>query len=152
MAMKVAEQWMSAALIGAVMSVGVAHAEVIKPIKSSRAEIAGTIFKRPDAVKEQVEGTPTVDVVTYTSKDSTFQTGMYKSGPMHEEIKDGPGFPHEEFLYFLSGSVKLTSSDGSSMVVNAGESVTIPKGWTGVFETKGYTKIYVIYDANAAKK
>lgn len=142
-----------ATLVAASMCLaGMAHADVIKPVKSTRSEVRGAIFKGPNARKEPGEnGTAAIDAVTYTSQDGAFQTGMYKSGPMREEIAEAPGFPHEEFLHFLSGSVKLTSSDGSSMVVHAGESVTIPKGWTGVFETKGYTKIYVIYDA-AAKK
>jgi len=51
----------------------------------------------------------------------------------------------DEFMYFLEGSVTLTSSDGTELVINAGEAVTIPKEWTGIFETDGYRKIWVIY-------
>jgi len=29
--------------------------------------------------------------------------------------------------------------------INAGEAVTIPKEWTGIWESEGYEKIYVIY-------
>ncbi len=143
-----------ATLVAAAMCLaGMAHAEVVKPIKTTRTEVRGAIFKGPNAKKEPGEnGTAAIDAVTSTSRDGAFQTGMYKSGPMREEIAEAPGFPYEEFLYFLSGSVKLTSSDGSSMIVHAGESVTIPKGWSGVFETKGYTKIYVVYDPAAVKK
>lgn len=141
-----------AAMVAAMVFAGATHAEVIKPIKSTRTEIGGAIFKGPDAKKAKEHGTTTIDAITHTSTDGAFQTGMYKSGAMREEIAAAPGYPVEEFLYFLSGSVKLTSSDGSSMVVHAGESVTIPKGWTGVFETKGYTKIYVVYDPSAIKK
>jgi len=125
-----------------------AHGEVIKPIKDSRADIGGAIFKQPDVKVERVSA----DAQRYTSADGAFQTGMYKSGPFREEIAANPGFPYDEFLYFVSGSVKLTSSDGSSMTVRAGESVTIPKGWSGVFETQGYTKIYVVYDAAAVSE
>ena len=53
----------------------------------------------------------------------------------------------DEFRYFLKGSVTLTSSDGSVKIIKAGEAATIPKEWTGVWETEGYTKIYVIYSA-----
>ena len=56
----------------------------------------------------------------------------------------------DEFMYFLEGSVTLTSSDGSEQVINAGEAVTIPKEWTGVWETDGYTKIWVIYSADGS--
>ncbi|WP_370459356.1 cupin domain-containing protein [Cupriavidus sp. SW-Y-13] len=130
-----------------------AHAEVIKPIKDSRADIGGAIFKQPDVKVERApDGSVSADAQRYTSTDGAFQTGMYKSGPFREEIAANPGFPYDEFLYFVSGSVKLTSSDGSSMTVRAGESVTIPKGWSGVFETQGYTKIYVVYDAAAVSE
>ncbi len=130
---------------------GAANAEVIKPVKSSKADIGGAIYARPTAVKDNANGVASTDVVTYDSQDKAFQTGMYKSGPMREENK-APGLDHDEFLYFISGGVKLTSPDGSVLTVNAGESVTIPKGWVGIFETAGYSKIYVIYDADAAKK
>ena len=36
------------------------------------------------------------------------------------------------------------------MQVNAGEAVTIPKEWTGTWETEGYTKIWVIYSDDEA--
>ncbi|MEZ2132555.1 MULTISPECIES: cupin domain-containing protein [unclassified Sinorhizobium] len=122
-----------------------AHAETVTPLKISRPDIAGEIFQRKDADQEIRDGNSYTDVVTYTSKDSTFQTGFYKSGPFHEEIKAPDGYPDDEFLYFISGSVTLTSSDGSVVVVNAGEAVTLPKGWTGTFDTQGYTKMYVIH-------
>ena len=31
------------------------------------------------------------------------------------------------------------------MTINAGEAVTIPKEWTGVWETEGIEKFWVIY-------
>jgi uncharacterized cupin superfamily protein len=31
------------------------------------------------------------------------------------------------------------------MTINTGEAVTMPKEWTGVWETDGYEKIWVIY-------
>ena len=125
---------------------------VLKPVKVSKSEIAGTIFLRKDAVNESKDGTTTTDVVTFTSGDSAFQTGIYKSGPFHEEIKDASGYPYNEFLYFLSGSVTFTSSDGSVMTVNAGEAVTLPKGWSGTFKTLGYTKLYVTYNPDDIKR
>jgi uncharacterized cupin superfamily protein len=140
----------AAALMGALASAGL-HAQTIHPVKVSKADAAGAIFNRDDAVKKNENGTAMADVVTYTSPDKAYETGVFKSGPSHEDIK-GPGMPYTEFLYFLSGSVKLTSSDGTSMVVNTGEAVTLPKGWTGLFDTPGYTKLYVTYDPQEATK
>jgi uncharacterized cupin superfamily protein len=56
----------------------------------------------------------------------------------------------DEFMYFLEGSVTLTSSDGTVQVIGAGEGVSIPREWTGVWETEGYTKIWVIYSEDGS--
>jgi uncharacterized cupin superfamily protein len=53
-------------------------------------------------------------------------------------------------MYFISGGVTLTSSDGSMQKIEAGEAVTIPKEWTGIWETEGYSKIWVIYSADGS--
>jgi uncharacterized cupin superfamily protein len=126
-----------------------AHAEVIKPVKVTKPEINGSIFQRKDAVHENKDGNATTDVVTFTSKDNGYQTGLYKSGPLHEVDKD---YPYNEFLYFINGGVTLTSTDGSVVTVHAGEAVTIPRGWSGTFDTKGYTKLYVTYNPDDVKK
>ena len=73
---------------------------------------------------------------------------MSKSGKTRAEITEPYGV--DEFMYFLEGSVTLTSSDGSVQVINAGEAVTIPKEWTGIWDTDGYTKIWVIYSADGS--
>ena len=48
-------------------------------------------------------------------------------------------------MYFVSGSVTLTSSDGTVVTINSGEAVTVPKVWIGIWETDGYEKFWVIY-------
>jgi len=87
------------------------------PAELSQADIAGAIFERPDMTRTQHED----GHVTLDGVD--------------------------EFMYFLEGSVTLTSSDGSVQTIDAGEGVTIAKEWTGIWETDGYTKIWVIYSA-----
>ncbi|MEX3527340.1 MAG: cupin domain-containing protein [Burkholderia sp.] len=103
------------------------------------------------STQESKDGNRTSDFTSYTSPDKVFQTGVYQSGPVREEIREAPGTPYTEFLYFLSGGVKLTPSDGTVMQVRAGEAVTLPKGWTGVYESSGYTKLYALYDPSAAE-
>ncbi|WP_315743654.1 MULTISPECIES: cupin domain-containing protein [unclassified Bradyrhizobium] len=126
-----------------------AQAEVVRPIKMTKTELDGSIFKRKDATHDIKGANATTDVVTFTSKDAGFQTGLYQSGPLHEVDHD---YPYNELLYFISGGVTLTSVDGSVMTVNAGEAVTIPRGWSGSFDTKGYTKLYVTYNPDDVKK
>ncbi len=140
----------AALLLASTLLCAGAHAQTLHPLKLSKAELAGPVFQRPGVVKESKDGNHTSDFTSYTSPDKVFQTGVYQSGPVREEIREAPGTPYTEFLYFLSGSVKLTSSDGTVMQVHAGEAVTLPKGWTGVYESSGYTKLYALYDPSAA--
>jgi uncharacterized cupin superfamily protein len=139
------------ALLGAFACVG-ALAQTPKPVKLSKSDLGGAIFHRKDAQASTEGGTRMIDVVGFTSPDQVYQTGVFKSGPSHEVIKGPRGLAYTEFLYFLSGSVKLTSSDGSVMTVGTGEAVTLPQGWTGQFDTQGYTKLYVTYSPAQEKK
>ncbi|GHF20000.1 hypothetical protein GCM10017044_13470 [Kordiimonas sediminis] len=126
-----------------------ALSDVVKPVPMTKDQIAGNIFKDYTPVvteRETAKGKSTAyDVETFLSSDKQFDTGMYKAGPARWEIDEPYGV--DEFMYFLEGSVTLTSSDGSVMTINAGDAVTIPREWTGVWETDGYVKIYVIYNS-----
>ena len=125
------------------------HHEIVKPAEMKRDDIAGAIFDRPDMLETTHDnGNTTLDVTSLLSSDKKFASGMYKSGKVRIEITEPYGV--DEFMYLLEGSVTLTSSDGSAQVINAGEAVTIPKEWTGIWETDGYTKIWVIYSADGS--
>ena len=125
------------------------HHEVVEPAKMSKDDIAGSIFDRPSLITTTHEnGNTTLDVTSLLSSDKKFASGMYKSGKTRFEINEPYGV--DEFMYFLEGRVTLTSSDGSVQVINAGEAVTIPKEWTGTWDTDGYTKIWVIYSADGS--
>ena len=123
-----------------------ASAEALHPIKQGATDVAGAIFQRPQAVTTHRHGSTATDVVTFTSQDGKYQTGMYRSSAGRFEVKGPKGYPDNEFMLFVKGGVKLTSSDGQVTVVKTGESVVLPKGWTGVWESQGYTKFYVTYD------
>ena len=116
----------------------------LKPVKVTAAEAAGPVFNRKDAEHENGKDGPTTDVTMLQSADHKMTAGLYKAGPSDTPID---AYPEDEFCYFLSGSVKLTSSDGTVVELKAGEVVAIPKGWKGRWTTPGYTKYYVVYDA-----
>jgi len=119
------------------------------PAYIPKTDVQGAIFKRP-ATKKVKDGDGTaLDITTFASKDGKFTTGMYQAGSEHEEYKDG--YETNEYIYLIKGSIKLTSTDGTVIVVGPGEAATIPKGWKGRWDTDGYTKLWVIYDP-AAKK
>ena len=119
------------------------------PAYIPKADVQGAIFKRPETKKVKDGDGTALDITTFASKDGKFTTGMYQAGSEHEEYKDG--YEVNEYIYLIKGSIKLTSTDGTVIVVGPGEAATIAKGWKGRWDTDGYTKFWVIYDP-AAKK
>lgn len=126
----------------------VSASSVVHPAKISKEDTTGAIFERESMVETDHDGNTTLDVTTLLSSDKKFASGMYKSGKTRFEITEPYGV--DEFMYFLEGGVTLTSVDGSEMVISAGEAVTIPKEWMGVWDTNGYTKIWVIYSEDGS--
>lgn len=125
-----------------------AAADTPLPVPISKADMAGAIFERPDVTETERGGNTTLDVTTLESSDGRFASGMYKSGPSRFELDEPYGV--DEFMYFIEGGVTLTSPDGTVHEIDAGEAVTIPREWQGVWETDGYTKIWVIYSADGS--
>ena len=136
-------------LAAAAIAISAHHEGPVIPAKISADDLSGKIFDREDMIRTEHEsGNVTLDVTTLLSSDKKFASGMYRSGKSHFEAKEPYGV--DEFMYFLEGSVTLTSSDGSVQTINAGEAVTIPKEWTGIWDTEGYTKIWVIYSEDGS--
>ncbi len=133
----------------AVVAISAQHEEVVMPAKISSADAAGAIFQR-EGMNETThgDGHVTLDVTSLLSSDKKFASGMYKSGKTYAEIDQPYGV--DEFMYFLEGGVTLTSSDGSVTKIGAGDAVTIPKEWTGIWDTEGYTKMWVIYSEDGS--
>ena len=125
-----------------------AFAEVIYPAKLSVRDLKGGAFSSPT---KEVKGEGDTEILDFTSlkaSDGKFASGMYKAGPQYFDMTVPYGV--DEFMFFLEGSVTLTSADGSDVTVDAGEAVTIPKEWTGRWQTEGYRKIWVIYSADGS--
>jgi len=137
-----------ATIATALPSLQAADSSVVTPAKISAADMTGEIFDRPNMIRMTEDGNTTLDVTSLLSSDKKFASGMYQSQKVRYEITEPYGV--DEFMFFLKGSVTLTSSDGSVMTVNAGEAVTVPKEWTGIWDTDGYEKIWVIYSADGS--
>lgn len=120
----------------------------VHPVKMSKSQISGEIFEdfEPVVMTEE-NGNTTHDVEVFRSSNDLFDAGMYRSGKVRYDITEPYGV--DEYMHFLEGGVTLTSSDGTVTEILAGDSVVIPKEWTGVWETDGYMKIYVIYSPDA---
>jgi uncharacterized cupin superfamily protein len=117
--------------------------DVVHPIKMSKAQIAGGIFEDYEPIVHENNGNVTHDVEIFLSPKKEFDAGMYRSGKVRAEINEPYGV--HEYMHFIEGGVTLTSSDGTITEIGAGDSVVIPADFTGVWDTEGYTKIYVIY-------
>mgnify|MGYP003476723374 CR=1 FL=1 len=115
----------------------------VVPVKISKEQIAGKIFEDHKPIVAEHNGNTTYDVEAFLSSDKQFDAGMYRSGKVRAEITKPYGV--NEYMHFLEGGVTLTSSDGTVTEITAGDSVIIPAEWTGIWDTQGYTKIYVIY-------
>ena len=137
-----------ATIAAALSSLHAEDSSVVTPAKINAADMTGSIFDRPNMIETTEDGNTTLDVTTLLSSDKKFASGMYQSQKVRFEITEPYGV--DEFMYFIKGSVTLTSSDGSVQVINAGEAVTIPKEWTGTWDTEGYTKIWVIYSEDGS--
>lgn len=139
----------SALLLLTLSGAGTAVAgEVALPAEISTADIAGGMFERSDVLKTERDGNTILDVTSLKSSDGRFASGMYRSGKVRFEVDEPYGV--DEFMYFVEGGVTLTSADGTVQQIEAGEAVTIPKEWTGIWETDGYTKIWVIYSEDGS--
>ena len=140
---------LSAAVLANPLAAVAGEGDSVMPAKISKAELAGSLFERDDMTKTVHEdGHTTLDVTSLLSSDGKFASGMYRSDKVRFEIDEPYGV--DEFMYFLEGGVTLTSADGTVQTIEAGEAVTIPKEWTGTWDTDGYTKIWVIYSADGS--
>jgi uncharacterized cupin superfamily protein len=144
---------LTSALLCVLLTPGLSAAEAVaadspRPAKISRADQAGAMFERADVERIERNGNVVLDVTSMLSSDKRFGSGMYRSGAVRFEVTEPYGV--DEFMYFIDGGVTLTSADGSVDVIGPGEAVTIPKEWTGVWDTEGYTKIWVIYSEDGS--
>ncbi len=112
---------------------------VVHPSVITAAEARGAVFDRPGVVRKHGSR----DAISVMTGDRRFNSGMYEAGPGHAEWKD-KGYGVDEFMLFTKGSVTLTSIDGQVTVLGPGDAVTLPAEWRGTWDTKGYTKYYVI--------
>lgn len=128
---------------------GLHAGDVIRPAELTKEDVAGAIFDREDVYVHTYDNGNTIeDVTSFMSSDKKFGSGMFTSKATRSEINEPYGV--DEFMFFLEGSVTLTSSDGTVQTIEAGEGVSIPKEWTGIWETDGYKKIWVIYSEDGS--
>lgn len=129
--------------IGAPLAAQNAH-----PVEVASAQ-ADAALSGPKAIARSRNGVDTKWLEMLGSKDKKMSAGVYSATASRNEIA---AYGEDEFMYFIKGGVTLTSADGTVTEITAGDAVTIPKGWKGIWDTKGYTKYYVTYKTDDAAK
>jgi len=108
------------------------------------ARVAEILAKSPAVVRREIQGEPSADLEMMRSSDRKFQSGVFQAGPSRFEFID-KSYGVDEFMLIVAGQATLTNADGSVVELTAGDAVTIPAEWRGVWQTNGLTKYYVIY-------
>ena len=66
---------------------------------------------------------------------------IYEAKPLKLRLKD---YPIDEFVTVVSGTLILTAEGGSPQQVDVGQSVLVPKGFTGTWEMQGNFREMVV--------
>ena len=97
------------------LSSTLALAEVAHPAKLSAEALTGAAFTHPDTIVTETPTGNILDLTSLKSSDGKFASGMYAAGAQRFDITEPYGV--DEFMFFLEGSVTLTSSDGTVTAV-----------------------------------
>jgi len=65
------------------------------------------------------------------------------------KIRASEPFPHDEFIYILSGDLRLTGADGIERHYAAGDTLVIPKGFTGIWHQSANFRELVVIERKA---
>ena len=71
---------------------------------------------------------------TVLFKSDSLVAVVFEEQPIKLALK-APGMPYDEFVHLLDGSLILTAATGKTHEFKAGDSLLIPKGFTGAWET-----------------
>lgn len=120
------------------------YAQPTQPVVIPSAKVAdGSAFSHPDATRGMDEGVTHAQHVFGISPDRRMIASIYDSGA--SKIDFATGYPGDEFMYFITGGVTLTDTEGKVTKVSEGEAVFLPKGWKGTWDSPAYKKYFVYY-------
>jgi len=132
---------MAVLLIGAALVASAAATQIQHPIALSASD--PTVLTGPDVKTDVIAGRVSRNRVMGLSVDEAFSSGLYSANVGTGSIES---YPVDEFMYFVSGDMVMTSVDGAVLRLKQGDAVHVPRGWKGTWKTAGYTKFYVVYD------
>lgn len=66
----------------------------------------------------------------------SFVAVVFEEQPLTLALR-APGMPYDEYVHILDGGLILTDADGQTHEFKTGDSLVIPKGFTGTWGTRG---------------
>jgi uncharacterized cupin superfamily protein len=138
-----------AAIVGSCLCAQVSGStEVADPVVVAKDQAGGPVFSSPQATSAVYSGSRVFDMNVLTSKDGALKSGVYKLTPGHWDFSTG--YPLDEFICIIEGSVTLRGVDGREVHANVGDALAVHNGWKGSWETAEDTIYY--YSLYAAPK
>ena len=88
-----------------------------------------------------VKGEPPMEVghVFFTNAEGNLTAGVWEATP-YREVSDG--YPVDELMVILAGSVTITDDDGHAETFCAGDAFVLPKGFKGTWENREPVRKY----------
>lgn len=122
--------------------------KMAKAAKSSAVKVIRFGKKGPKAVKEKIGTAVSGKPATTTRNFYTDQTGKLVSGIWTSTKGKWPcHYEADEFIYLISGKVRMINAAGKAETFKAGDAWIVPCGFKGMWETvKTLKKYYVILD------
>jgi uncharacterized cupin superfamily protein len=102
----------------------------LEPTKTAYSEMNADMPPWPQ--EDIVSGVSEHRYKTLYSGD--IEVAIYEAKPMILRLKN---YPIDEFVTIVSGTLILTAEGGSPQQFGVGESVLVPKGFTGTWEMQG---------------
>ncbi len=89
--------------------------------------------------ERRIEGDPEIlKDVQFVNEKANFVIGIWGCGNGKFQVD----YPVDEFIYVIKGTAILTDEGGKSVEINAGDSVAVPAGFKGTWETVGEVQKY----------
>jgi hypothetical protein len=141
--------WFAAPRVAVAKESKVEQKAVIAPVELDRRKLGGVdlaleeAFIDPSALLEG-KSTPRGEI-------------LFRGGELIVEIYEDDAykmtvsepFPHDEYIYVLSGELILTDTAGVVRTYTVGDSLVVPKGFTGIWQTRGTFRELVVIERKA---
>ena len=131
-----------------IMSAGIAAfaEDTVAPVQLDRDKVAGLGLTAipPDAFKDILESGELKMKVATLFEGKELRVEVFESTPARTNHRKRPT-DSDEFVYIVSGKLILTEPNGKAHEYREGDSLVLPKGYTGTWEMQGnYREIAIV--------